>query len=595
MALEEFYKKKIEEASTQELLFLNKGKKLPALRLLIVILSGISFYNLLSINTYLAIATLIFFVFLFILIAIYDIRISKKKLFFHSIKKINEQELECIGGKFQFFPNGEKYMDGNHNYSSDIDIFGKASLFQYLNRTTLDFSSEILANWLKSPANPDEIKQRQEAVKELNPKIEWRQKLFALGLKYDESDNNPQKIIDWIMEAPIFLGRKFLFLLCTTFPIITATAIFFSFTFLPSGIPVLLVLIHVLIIMFTNKDVKVIHDMVSRNVKLLKAYSEIINHIEAEEFESDKLKKLKTDLKTEKGTASQTIKYLSGILHKLDYRYNIYVHFIINTVFFWDFHQIIRLEKWKSKNHENIGKWFQSVGEIEAISSLANFSFNNPNFSFPEISENNFAFEAKELGHPLIKTSQRICNDIEIDQTSKILLVTGSNMSGKSTFLRTVGVNIVLATAGSCVCAEKFRVSPMNVLTSMRIIDSLEENTSSFYAELKRLEKILKIVESKEKVFLLLDEILRGTNTTDRHIGSIALIKQLIKNNAVGIIATHDTSLSNLSAEMPMNLENFNFDVQVENEELYFDYKLHEGVCKSLNASILMKKMGIHI
>jgi DNA mismatch repair ATPase MutS len=595
VALEEFYKKKIEEASAQELLFQNKGKKLPALRLLIVILSGISFYKLLSINIYIAIATLIGFVFLFILIAVYDIRISKKKLFFNSIKKINEQELECIGGKFQFFPNGEKYMDGNHNYSSDIDIFGKASLFQYLNRTTLDFSSEILANWLKSAASPDEIRQRQEAVKELNPKIDWRQKLYALGLKYDESENNPQKIIDWILEEPIFLGRKFLFLICTILPIFSAAALVLSFFFLPSGIAVLLILTQILVIILTNKDVGKIHDKVSRNVQLLKAYSEIIHHIENEEFESDKLKKLKANLETEKGSASQTIKYLSSILNKLDYRYNILVYFIINTIFFWDFHQIIRLEKWKSKNHENIVKWFQSVGEIEAISSLANFNFNNPEFSFPEISESNFAFEAKELGHPLIKISQRICNDIEINQTSKILLVTGSNMSGKSTFLRTVGVNIVLATAGSCVCAKKFRVSPMKVLTSMRIIDSLEENTSSFYAELKRLEKILKIVESKEKVFLLLDEILRGTNTNDRHIGSIALIKQLIKNNAVGIIATHDTSLSNLSTEMPMNLENFNFDVQVENEVLFFDYKLHEGVCKSLNASILMKKMGINI
>jgi DNA mismatch repair ATPase MutS len=199
------------------------------------------------------------------------------------------------------------------------------------------------------------------------------------------------------------------------------------------------------------------------------------------------------------------------------------------------------------------------------------------------------------MGHPLIPKSRRICNDLKISNTGTMVLVTGSNMSGKSTFLRTCGVNIVLAMAGAPVCAKKMTVSHVLVFTSMRIIDSLEENTSSFYAELKRLANIIQTVENKEKVFLLLDEILRGTNSNDRHIGSVALIKQMIKNNAIGIIATHDLALSQMENELPHQIDNYNFDVKIENDELYFDYKLNQGICKSLNASILMKKMGIKI
>jgi DNA mismatch repair ATPase MutS len=242
-----------------------------------------------------------------------------------------------------------------------------------------------------------------------------------------------------------------------------------------------------------------------------------------------------------------------------------------------------------------VQQWFDAMAEFEALSSLATTGFNNPDWTTPVITPTHFTLKAMNAGHPLIPENRRVNNSLVVDGTGKIVLVTGSNMSGKSTFQRTCGVNMVLAMTGSPVCATSFEMSPVTIFTSMRIADSLEENTSSFYAELKRLAAIIKSVENGDKVFLLLDEILRGTNSNDRHIGSVALIRQLIANNAVGIVATHDLDLSKMANEYPNGIENYNFDVKIENDELYFDYKINAGICKSLNASILMKKMGIHI
>ena len=253
------------------------------------------------------------------------------------------------------------------------------------------------------------------------------------------------------------------------------------------------------------------------------------------------------------------------------------------------------MEKWKQQNHEHVLGWFTALGEFEAINSLSILSFNHPEWCFPELKKEHFFIEGKEIGHPLIPAGKCVNNPVKIDQAGELMLVTGSNMAGKSTYLRSIGVNTVLAMAGAPVCAKYFCLSPVQIISSMRIADNLEESTSTFYAELKKLKTVIDKVNNNEKVFILLDEILRGTNSLDRHTGSAALIKQLIKHNAVGIIATHDVELAGLKDEYPSGILNYHFDVQVNNEELYFDYKLKEGICTSLNASILMKKIGIEL
>lgn len=253
------------------------------------------------------------------------------------------------------------------------------------------------------------------------------------------------------------------------------------------------------------------------------------------------------------------------------------------------------MEKWKKHNGQNAIQWFDVLANFEALNSLATLCFNHPKWCFPLIHDKHFFIEGRRTGHPLIPRSKRIVNDISINKGGELMLITGSNMAGKSTYLRSVGVNIVLSMAGAPVCADHFVLSPVQLISSMRIADNLEESTSTFYAELKKLKTIIDKVNNSEKVFILLDEILRGTNSFDRHTGSIALIKQLIKHNAAGIIATHDVELAKMQEAYPDNILNYHFDVQVNNEELYFDYLLKPGICTSMNASILMKKIGIEL
>ena len=256
---------------------------------------------------------------------------------------------------------------------------------------------------------------------------------------------------------------------------------------------------------------------------------------------------------------------------------------------------MLLLEKWKVTNKQQVKKWYEGLAAFESLSTLGNLSFNHPNWCFPILADDKGIFITKEMGHPLIPADKIVNNTFSTDGIGKINLVTGSNMAGKSTFLRSIGVNTVLAMAGAPVCAEELTLHPTRIISTMRVNDNLEESTSTFYAELKKLKTIIEAVNNGENVFLLLDEILRGTNSLDRHTGSEALLKQLIKHNAVGLLATHDLELAKLINQYPSNITNYHFDVQVNNEELYFDYKLKRGICQSMNASLLMKKIGIEL
>jgi len=587
-----FYKKRIEEFKSLEISCIKKEKWFSFIRLFLFITAIVLFYFIFKTNKLIAFISLFVFIIGFLYVVKLDLANFSKKQFYIIMHTLNENEYKSLKGKSDFFFEGGEYQEKEHNYSSDLDIFGKFSLFQFVNRSNLKVSRDILASWLKLPALPEEIYLRQKAIEELSSKPDWIQRLFSVSFKIKEINNNQQQIVDWIKEPCLFIANKFLKIIIYVLPIITLVSIVLSFYFLPTVVPSMIFLLNLSIIAARIKQINIIHSKLSSNTALLKSCAKIITIIEKENFQADKLKFLKEFFS--KSISSFEINNLSKLMNKFDYRNNIIVGFLLNALFLWDIRVVLKLEKWKIKNN-NIDDLFTTIGQVEALASMANLKFNYPNWTFPKISNNYFNFKAKMLGHPLIAEERMIRNDFGILGARKIILVTGSNMSGKSTFLRTIGINMVLAMAGSCVCATEFEMSPVKIMTSMRINDSLEENTSSFYAELKRLENIIKTVSSKEKVFLLLDEILRGTNSNDRHIGSIALIKQLITENAVGIIATHDLELSKLGAEMPANIDNYNFDVKVENDELYFDYKLNNGICSSLNASILMKKIGISI
>ena len=292
-------------------------------------------------------------------------------------------------------------------------------------------------------------------------------------------------------------------------------------------------------------------------------------------------------------SASASIRDFNNILKKINWRANLLINAVLQLFFIWDLRLILLMNAWKKKNQHHISQWIKTVAEMELSISLASLTHNEPDWHFPEVDEKYFHFETSALGHPLISGENRVTNDFSLEGPGKIALITGSNMAGKSTFLRTIGTNIVLALMGSPVCANMMNLSSVKLISSMRVADNLAENTSTFYAELKKLQSIIEAVNRNEHVFILLDEVLRGTNSTDRHMGTRALVRQLIRQNAVTLIATHDTDLAQSESSNP-SVSNYHFEGNIQGDQLYFDYRIKKGVCESLNATTLMKKIGIH-
>lgn len=510
------------------------------------------------------------------------------------LESINKEELNVLDHHFTHLPDGNPFKPADHAYANDLDIFGRASIYQYMNRASSEKGRQILAQWLLSPAQTVLILRRQEAVKELSSQVEWRQRLQAFGQQEPLTTSMQSNIEEWLNE-PALLGAKSPWQwLRYLLPAISFTGLILGL----SGIVGYRLFLMDIIIFFVASgliSLKVFpyYKRINKLGPQLATMADSLSWLEKKPFYSDLLNQLLHSCKGKNGTASQSIQRLQKLLKRFDLRLNPLVFIPFNTFLFWDLQQALNLEKWKAGQEEHISQWFHALGEMEALSSMANLSFNQPHWCFPEIVPQDGVFVAKALGHPLIADSKNIRNDYETAGLAQISLITGSNMAGKSTFLRNVGVNIVLATMGAPVCAEKLNLSVMQVMSSMRIADNLEESVSTFYAELKKLQGIIQAVNQKEKVFLLLDEILRGTNSLDRHAGSQALVIQLIQKDAVGMLATHDLALASIRDLYPGNLHNYHFDVQVAGSELYFDYKLKEGVCESRNASILMQKIGI--
>jgi DNA mismatch repair ATPase MutS len=510
--------------------------------------------------------------------------------------EINENELKFLAGNYYDFNDGSQHIPKDHLYANDLDIFGKASLFQYINRTTSEMGSARLAWYLQVPAEEQMILQRQVAIKELSKKIEWRQDLQAKGKEKEISFLTQSRLEKWVTEAPVFSQFKAWKWLRYLLPvIIISVVILYIFDQVSSGIFYFTLFIFAALAYQVNKYVAPIHEKLSKIAGELEILSASIGHIESTNFESPLLIQLQKAFFHHGKNVAHDIRSLHKLLDKLDLRYNLVISAPANILLLWNLQQVLDLEKWKNDQQKNISEWFNTLGHFEALNSFASLHFNEPDWVFPSILPGYFFIEGKEIGHPLIQKNKRVNNDVELKHDGKLMLVTGSNMAGKSTYLRSVGVNAVLAMAGAPACAKYFKISHVQIVSSMRITDNLAESTSTFYAELKKLKTIIEMVNKGERVFILLDEILRGTNSLDRHTGSVALVKQLIKHHASAIIATHDLDLAKLKDEFPDNIINYHFDVQVNNDELFFDYILKPGVCRSLNASILMKKIGIEL
>ncbi|MEZ4952129.1 MAG: hypothetical protein R2825_00975 [Saprospiraceae bacterium] len=517
------------------------------------------------------------------------------------LAEINAEEDKALQHEYSVFPDGEIYLNVDHPNALDLDLFGDYSFFQYCCRATTVIGRDRLAAYLTEPAPIAEINNRQKAITELKNMLDWRQHFRAYGNEVKDDPKHLKMLNDWLRDEDIVLGNQWLKVAYLLAPVWFFICVLIWIFFVPWQVFLLIWLIPPgLILSKTKEKIDRIHLRTTYAGDMLFRYAGLLQHIEGQDFIAKKIAALKSPLVPDGRPASSHIQQLSYIISQLNVRYNFFAIFL-NLIMLWDLRWVFRLEKWKAQQRGNLPIWFEALCEFETLSSFANLWYNNPDWVMPTVKESG-KLEAKELGHPLIHAKGRICNDLSLPIHGHIKLITGSNMAGKSTFLRTVGINIVLAQTGGPVCAQRLELPPMRVYSSMRTVDALHESTSSFYAELKRLKVIIEAVKSAGAlgstdlpVFFLLDEILKGTNSVDRHTGSKALIQQLIHLQGGGLIATHDLELGILEATSDGAIENLCMEVEVKNGELYFDYKLKKGVSKSFNATLLMRRMGIDV
>lgn len=509
---------------------------------------------------------------------------------FRFLKTLNEDEAARLKGRFLRPETGLELLDTAHPYAADLDVFGTHSLFRLLNRTRSHGGTRRLADWLRTPADRPTILRRQQAVAELAPKLDFRQGTEATAMRFENVAESPESLLAWVQTEETLLDRP-LFKVVRWSPLLTIPLLVAGWAdLIPTGWGWGLLAIQALVTIRANRAVKATVEATHTVLGPLRAYAEVLRRLEAEPLEAELLREIKVTV----AGASGGIGLLSRQLDLLSYRQNPYFQLFVGIATSWDLQFGTRVASWKRQHRAHLAQWLDALAEYEALHSLAGLAFAEPRYVVPIIETAPMRLLATRLGHPLLPTARRVTNDFHLDGLGKTALVTGSNMAGKSTFLRTVGVNLVLALAGSVVAADAFACSIVRVFTSMRTQDSLAESTSSFYAELRRLRQLLDLAAVPETapVFYFLDEILKGTNSRDRHAGARALVRQLSTANAAGLVSTHDVELGEEAENWPF-AENFSFQSEVVEGRLYFDYRLRPGVCHSFNASELMRQMGI--
>ncbi|MDS0528570.1 DNA mismatch repair protein MutS [Clostridium sp. SHJSY1] len=593
---EKFYNQNIEKGRT-EIASLNKIIEVVGWSRLVILIGGLY----LSYRSYkgqgIFIAGLVFAVMMliFLTVAFFHGKVIKKKEKIELALEFNEKGLKRLNGEYKEFEDmGEELLEKNHAFAEDLDIFGKNSLFQMINTTRTLSGRRKLGQILSLAELPDKnlVKERQIAIKELGEKIEWRQKLYVSATFKKKKGEELEELIKWGKESSsgdsVRVGISCIFIL------ITMVSVFLAIIkVIPISFIILNFMINYAVIKVLTKDRNEVIDLFNSIKNSVKAYSNILTLIEDEKFESDYLNSLKEKLEDNTSLlCKDEMKKLSNLLDWIgDSAGNAYF-FILNVLLFADVFILFNLNKWRKLNGSKIEKWLEVMGEFDALASISNLSFDHEEWCFAEITEE-ASVTGIEISHPLIG-NRAVANSYELRKPKQVTLITGSNMSGKSTFLRTVGINLILGYIGAPCSAKNFKCSIMNIYTCMRTKDNLEESISSFYAEILRIKLLIEACKRGEKVFFLLDEIFKGTNSKDRHTGATVLVKQLIENKAMGLLSTHDLELCDLEEEMK-EIDNYNFREYYVENKINFDYKLRRGKSTTQNAVYLMKLAGIEI
>jgi hypothetical protein len=547
-----------------------------------------------------------------------------KRRLLEKLRFVNENERHILAGEVNGFSDGSDFLDAG-NYLEDLDIFGRHSLFHLLNRTTTVRGAAVLADCLRRPIlATGPILQQQEAVRTLAPQTAHRQLLTATGLLLQEApgrdamkphaDLDTESLREWLETPPRLLPNVPVRIAVYFLSLFNAYAIYQLF----ASNKYTLVLIGLVVSRglwgVFAKYIGDQHRLIGHKHALLDQYAGILAVFNAIDPGRSAIL---GELRGHTGRAHTAIRKLSRLSSAFDQRLNLLVTTILGTFFFYDLFCMMAVERWKTRNRAGLLVWIDAVARVEALNALATYAFNHPENNYPQPvdetllpgepgtpaaagAETGFPppaadlfIEAAGLAHPLIPAARRVANDLMIGRAEKLIVVTGSNMSGKTTFLRTLGVNILMAQCGLPVCAVSFRFTPLQLLTSLRISDSLQEQTSYFMAELKKLQKIIQRLQTGAPTLVLIDEILRGTNSEDKTFGSEQFIRKLLGYHCLSLFATHDLSLGALENELPGQISNYCFESIIENNELYFDYRLQRGIARNRNASFLMQKMQI--
>jgi hypothetical protein len=516
---------------------------------------------------------------------------------YNNLIEINRKCISRMEGSWtKFDDDGQDYVDAAHSYSGDLDIFGHASLFQWINSANTYSGKEFLRILFENPnKDPREIKKRQGAVKELAEKIDFCQRLQCEGLNVSEFSKEPENLLKFSENKIAIFRKKWFSYLFYILPIITVVSILICYLIrkVPVYIPITLIIIQAIINLIGFKSANLVLNTISTYKNKIKVYQNILNTIEKEDFKDEYLKTLKAELYFKDKSASSQIEGLEGIVNAVDLKYNILFYFVFVILIFWSFHCVLALENWKEKSGKSLRDWLKVIGKFEALSSLAGISQMNPTWALPEFVQKKVALSVLELGHPLITAEKRVCNNVKL--ADKICIVTGSNMSGKTTLLRSIGINLVLAYAGAPVCAKRFESSIMDIYTSMRLTDDLNSGISTFYAELLRIKMIINYSKEEKPMIFLIDEVFRGTNSRDRVIGAKNVLCNLNRDWILGLISTHDFELCELENEKSGRIINYHFTETYSKNTIMFDYKLKSGRCTTTNAKYLMRMVGIDI
>ncbi len=568
--------------------------RISMLRLALFIAGIAGLYFFYNQTTLLIVCICLTFLPLFILVKIHN-RFFIRKEWLETQARIIQEELQALSGDYSSFEDGKEYVNPEHPYSFDLDIFGRRSLFQSINRTCTFFGKVRLAEWLQNHLHEKtSIEKRQEMIREISEHTLFREQFRVAGLVHHGQSSDGEKIQVWSQSPAQYLHAGWVKAFIWGVPVInsllliTSLAGWTSFSWLGLSFGIFLVLSFGII-----KRATYIQETYGKQLKSLNGYARLIALAKAEEWKSAGMQELMERFNLNGQSPVQALQQLSKELDRLDLRNNQFLYVLLEGSIFFQLQEIVRIERWKVRYGQHISEWLETVGELDALCSLGTFAYNHPQYTYPELTEKPFCFLATQMGHPLMPASQCVKNDATIPSRPFFLIITGANMAGKSTYLRTIGVNYLLACIGAPVCCERLKLHPNQLITSLRTSDSLSDNESYFFAELKRLKRIIDLLNQGQQLFIILDEILKGTNSMDKQKGSFDLIRQFMQLKANGIIATHDLLLGSLIKQFPEEIRNYCFEADIKENELTFSYKLREGVAQNMNACFLMKKMGI--